>query len=149
MKSSKFPKKQIIAYLIVAVVVLVSAAFGSGYFIGHNFGYQKGANQNDVVLTKVLNNFIENKGKFRDLIQNQDSKYAAFGEITEIREDRLVLMNIFGIRKEVLKTEDVDNFESLVEGDRIFVVGDPEGEDVLSSRFYKKMPTPTLRILGN
>jgi len=147
MKSYKIPKKSLIIYLVLFVIILVIAAFSSGYFIGQTLGYEEGKSENDVILTKILNNFTDYKDEFKKLLDNDEARYAAFGEVIEIDDQGILIANIFGIEKRVLKTEAVDNFEGIMEGDRIFVVGEPQGE-TLSARFYKKLPGPALKILG-
>ena len=148
MNSYKIPKKRLISYIVASIVILVVTAFSSGFFVGNQLGYEKGKSENDVLLSSVVRDFIKNKGEFKKFFTEQDSKYAAFGEVIEMNDNSLTLMNIFGIRKEVLKTEEVNLFADVSKGERIFVVGEPENENILRARFYKKMPIPALTIFG-
>lgn len=146
MNSYKIPKKRLVTYLIVSVIVLIIAAFISGYCIGNRLGYEQGLNQNDVVLTTVLGNVIENRGKIMEMLSGEDSKYVAYGEVVEVNDETIILMNFFGNRREVLRTDQVNNFSEIAKGDHLFVIGDPLEGDILEARFYKQITGST--ILG-
>ncbi|KKP39331.1 MAG: hypothetical protein UR28_C0008G0036 [Candidatus Peregrinibacteria bacterium GW2011_GWF2_33_10] len=146
MKFYKYSKKSLIAYLVASVVVLFIASFGSGYVIGSKLGYEAGKSENDVVLSSVVRNFMQNKDELEKLFDSKDAKYAAFGEVVENNSDSLLLMNIFGIERKVIKTSEVKYFQDIQEGDRVFVVGEPAQNGSLEARFYKKLPLPSLRL---
>ena len=44
------------------------------------------------------------KDELEKLFDSKDAKYAAFGEVVENNSDSLLLMNIFGIERKVIKT---------------------------------------------